>query len=407
MSEATATQVDIAIVGGGMVGASLALALAGTSKRVLLIEAVAPDSGSQPSFDDRTTALGNGSRRVFETLGVWPRLAAHAGTVAEIRVSDAGRAGAARLTAAEQGLEALGYVVPNRALGVALWQQLAAQPSIAIRNPAQLRGLQLDAQAACLQVSVGGATETVIARAVVAADGAQSLVRAAAGIAAEVEDYEQVAVVVHVSTDCPSNRIAYERFTATGPLAVLPLPDGRYTVVWTLAPDRAQQVRSLDDSAFAAALQQDFGWRIGRIGRVGARAAYPLRLSRAEGMVGTRAVLVGNAAQALHPVAGQGFNLGLRDAALLAEILAAAADPGAPAVLEDYERRRAIDRRGMIGFTDGLVRLFASERPGVAFGRNLGLSLFDLAPGAKRALSRLSWGFGGDTPRLLRGLPVS
>jgi 2-octaprenyl-6-methoxyphenol hydroxylase len=407
MSAEAVTQVDIAIVGGGMVGASLALALAGTARRVLLIEAVTPDSSSQPSFDDRTTALGNGSRRVFETLGVWPRLAAHAGKVAQIRVSDAGRAGAARLTASEQGLEALGYVVPNRQIGLALWQQLAAQPSIAIRNPAQVVELQLNADEAHLQVSVGGATEKVIARAVVAADGAQSLVRAAAGIAAEVEDYEQVAVVVHVSTDVPSNCIAYERFTPTGPLAVLPLADGRYTVVWTLAPDRAQQACALDDAAFGAALQFDFGWRIGRMTRVGARVAYPLRLSRAESMVGTRAVLVGNAAQSLHPVAGQGFNLGLRDAALLAEILAAAPDPGAPAVLEDYERRRAVDRRGMIGFTDGLVRLFASDHPGVALGRNLGLALFDLAPGAKRALSRLSWGFGGDTPRLLRGLPVS
>ncbi len=407
MNVAAPTQVDIAIVGGGMVGASLALALAGSSKQVLLIEAVAPDSSLQPSFDERTTALGNGSRRVFETLGVWPRLAAHAGTVAEIRVSDAGRAGAARLTAAEQGLEALGYVVPNRALGLALWQQLAAQPSIAIRNPAQLTELQLHANEARLQVSVGGATEAVAARVVVAADGAQSLVRAAAGIAAEVEDYQQVAVVVHVTTDRPSAGIAYERFTATGPLAVLPLADGRYTVVWTLAPDRAQQVCSLDDSSFGVALQLDFGWRIGRITRVGARAAYPLRLSRAESMMGTRAVLVGNAAQSLHPVAGQGFNLGLRDAALLAEILAAAPDPGAPAVLEDFERRRATDRRGMIKFTDGLVHLFASDHPGVAFGRALGLSLFDLAPGAKRALSRLSWGFGGDTPRLLRGLPVT
>jgi 2-octaprenyl-6-methoxyphenol hydroxylase len=413
MNVASATRVDIAIVGGGMVGASLALALAPTRKRVLLIEAVVPGSTHQPSFDERTTALGNGSRRVFETLGVWPLLAAHAGAVTEIRVSDAGQAGAARLTALEQGLEALGYVVPNRQLGLALWQQLAAQPSISIRNPAQLCELQLDADEARLRVSADGAAgtsdnaETVIARVVVAADGAQSLVRAAAGITAAVEDYEQVAVVVHVATDVPSSGIAYERFTATGPLAALPLADGRYTIVWTLAPERAQQVGALDDAGFAAALQHDFGWRIGRIMRVGARASYPLRLSRAESMVGTRAVLVGNAAQSLHPVAGQGFNLGLRDAALLAEILAAAPDPGAPAVLEDYERRRAIDRRGMIKFTDGLVRLFASDHPGLRLGRNLGLALFDLAPGAKRALSRLSWGFGGDTPRLLRGLPVS
>ncbi len=411
MTAAARTQVDIAIVGGGMVGASLALALAATSRSVLVVEAHVPDARDQPSFDERTTALGNGSRLVFETLGVWPALATHAVAVREIRVSDAGRAGAARLTAAEQGLEALGYVVPNRALGRALWEQLAAHPSIAIRMPARVRELKFAADAARFMIDPAGADgsrarEAVEARVVVAADGAHSLVRAAAGIGAEIEDYDQVAVVVHVATDLPSTGIAYERFTKTGPLAVLPLGDGCYTVVWTLAPDRAREVYALDDSSFVDALQADFGWRIGRIARIGTRATYPLRLSRAERMTGTRAVLVGNAAQSLHPVAGQGFNLGLRDAALLAELLAAAPDPGAASVLENYERRRAADRRGMIGFTDGLVRLFGSERPGFALARNLGLTVFDLAPGPKRALSRLSWGFGRDAPRLLRGLPV-
>ena len=406
MTSPAPTQVDIAIVGGGMVGASLALALAATTRRVLLVEAHVPDAQDQPSFDERTTALGNGSRRVFETLGIWPALAECAVAVQEIRVSDAGRAGAARLTAAEQGLGALGYVVPNRALGRALWQRLLAHPSLMIRNPARLKALRLEADAARLTVDREGADELVESRVVVAADGAQSLVRAMAGIGAEVEDYEQVAVVVHVATDLPSSGIAYERFTKTGPLAVLPLSDGRYTVVWTLAPDRARAVCALDDLSFIAALQTDFGWRIGRIARIGTRATYPLRLSRAERMTGTRAVLVGNAAQSLHPVAGQGFNLGLRDAALLAELLAAAPDPGAPSVLESYERRRVTDRRGMIGFTDGLVRLFGSDRAGFALARNLGLTMFDVAPWPKRALSRLSWGFGREAPRLLRGLPV-
>ncbi len=407
MSAPLPTRVDVAIVGGGMVGASLALALGGSGKRVVLIEAVAPGAAGQPSFDDRTTALGNGSRRVFETLGVWPHLAAHAGAVLEIRVSDAGHPGAARLSAAEQGLEALGYVVPNRQLGAALWKQLAAHSAIAIRNPAQVSEVRLAADGAQLTLDAGGQRESIAAQVVVAADGAHSLVRAAAGIGAEIVDYDQVAVVVHVATDRAAAGIAYERFTATGPLAVLPLADGHYTVVWTLAPERARQVCALGDAQFIDELQRGFGWRIGRIHRAGARAAYPLQLSRAETMVGQRAVLVGNAAQSLHPVAGQGFNLGLRDAALLAEILAAAPDPGAPAVLESYELRRAADRRGMIGFTDGLVRLFANDRPGAALARNVGLVFFDMAPGAKRALSRLSWGFGGDAPRLLRGLPVS
>ena len=402
MSNRAATVVDVAIVGGGMVGASLALALGGSGKRVALIEAVVADAAGQPSFDDRTTALGNGSRRIFESLGVWQHLDAHAGAVREIRVSDAGHYGAARLSAAEQGLEALGYVVSNRHIGAALWKQLAAQPAIALRCPARVLEVQLGADRARLTVQAGA--ELVEARVVVAADGAHSLVRAAAGISALVEDYNQVAVVVHVLTDQLASGVAYERFTATGPLAVLPLADGRYTVVWTVTPARATQLLALGDAEFIDEMQRGFGWRIGRIVRAGARAAYPLRLSRADAMTGRRAVLVGNAAQALHPVAGQGFNLGLRDAALLAEILAAAPDPGAAAVLEDYERRRAADRRGMIRFTDGLVKLFASERPAVAAARSAGLLLFDVVPAAKRALSRLSWGFGGDSPRLMRGL---
>jgi 2-octaprenyl-6-methoxyphenol hydroxylase len=374
---------------------------------VVLIEAVPLDGAGQPSFDDRTTALGNGSRRIFEALGVWRHLAAHAGPVREIRVSDAGRFGAAGLCAADQGLEALGYVVSNRHIGAALWQELAQRPQILVRNPARVLKVRLEHDGA--QLTVGGTAETeeFAARVVVAADGAQSLMRGAAGIAALVEDYRQVAVVVHIATDRPASGVAYERFTSTGPLAVLPLVDGRYTVVWTLSPERAAQVLGLDTAAFMAELQRSFGWRIGRIHQAGARGSYPLSLSRAESMAGPRTVLVGNAAQALHPVAGQGFNLGLRDAALLAELFAQAPDPGAPALLEDFERRRTADRRGMIGFTDGLVKLFASDAPGVPLLRNIGLTLFDLAPSAKDALARLSWGFGGDTPRLMRGLPVA
>jgi 2-octaprenyl-6-methoxyphenol hydroxylase len=414
MSGPAHTDVEVAIVGGGMVGASLALALTGSGRRVALIEAVVADAAGQPSFDDRTSALGNGSRRIFEALGVWQHLQPYAGAVREIRVSDAGHFGAARLSAAEQGLDALGYVVSNRHIGAALWRQLAAHPEILVRCPARVLDVQLGADHVQLSlqagtdgdVSQGTRAERLSARVVVAADGAQSLVRSAAGISALIEDYQQVAVVVHVATDRPAAGIAYERFTATGPLAVLPLADGRYTVVWTVAPERATQLLALADAAFVDELQRSFGWRIGRIVRAGARASYPLRLSRADGLTGQRAVLVGNAAQALHPVAGQGFNLGLRDAALLAEVLAAAPDPGAPAVLEDYERRRGTDRRGMIGFTDGLVKLFASERRFVSAARGAGLLLFDIAPAAKRALSRLSWGFGGDSPRLMRGLPA-
>ncbi len=300
----------------------------------------------------------------------------------------------------------------NRHIGAALWKQLGASRGVMVRCPARVLGVELGTDWAQLRLlasdaaqagTVGGA-ELVRARVVVAADGAHSLVRATAGIGALVEDYGQVALVVHLATDRPASGTAYERFTATGPLAVLPLADGRYTLVWTVAPGRAAGLLALGDAEFIAELQRSFGWRIGRILRAGARASYPLRLSRAEKLTGRRAVLVGNAAQALHPVAGQGFNLGLRDAALLAEILATAPDPGAAAVLEGYERRRGRDRRGMIGFTDGLVRLFADGRPYVGTARSAGLLLFDLSPTAKRALARLSWGFGGESPRLMRGL---
>jgi 2-octaprenyl-6-methoxyphenol hydroxylase len=222
-----------------------------------------------------------------------------------------------------------------------------------------------------------------------------------------VADYQLVAIVAAVGTDRPAAGIAYERFTATGPLAVLPLADGHYTVVWTVAPQRASELMACDDAQFLAKLQQCFGWRVGRMLRVGRRNTYALALSRASALGGRRCVLVGNAAQALHPVAGQGFNLGLRDAATLAECIAGAADPGDPALLAQYAAARLADRRGMIGFTDGLVHLFASQQPGIEALRRLGLALFDLAPPAKRALSRLSWGFSSPAPRLMRGLPLT
>jgi 2-octaprenyl-6-methoxyphenol hydroxylase len=335
------TSVDVAIVGGGLVGASLALALAPTRRSVLLIEAVPPDSAAQPSFDDRSSALGNGSRRVLETLGVWPHLAAAATPITAIHVSDAGHFGAARLEAAELGLEAFGYVVPNRAIGAALWRALEPAP-VARRVGAQVERVDLDPTAARLTVKdAAGGVEHVSARVVVAADGAHSRVRAAAGIDAEVQDYHQVAIVANLEAERRSGGIAYERFTPTGPLVLLPITAGRYTVVWTLAPERAEHMLASPEAEFVAELQRCLGWRVGRVRMAGKRASYPLALARAQAMAGTRAVLVGNAAQALHPIAAQGFNLGLRDAAALAERLAAAADPGADAVLADYARARA------------------------------------------------------------------
>jgi 2-octaprenyl-6-methoxyphenol hydroxylase len=333
-------------------------------------------------------------------------MAAAASPIREIHVSDAGGFGVARLSAARQGLDALGFVVPNRVIGAALWERLRALPQLAIHSPASIAAVELGESEVRLRLA-GGTSVSLAARLAVGADGAGSALREIAGIGAEVADYRQVAIVAAVGTDRPAAGVAYERFTATGPLAVLPLADGHYTVVWTAAPERASELMACDDAHYLNELQRCFGWRVGRLLRVGRRSAYPLALSRASALVGRRCVLVGNAAQALHPVAGQGFNLGLRDAATLAECVAGAADAGDPALLSQYAAERLADRRGMIGFTDGLVRLFASQQPGVGALRRLGLALFDLAPPAKRAMSRLSWGFSSRASRLMRGLPLA
>lgn len=405
------SQVDVAIVGGGLVGASLALALAPTGLKTALIEGVAPDANTQPSFDDRTTALGNGTRRSFEALGIWSQVAPQAAPIRRIHVSDAGRFGFARLEASEHGIDAFGYVVTNRLLGTALRAAMTTLPDLDLRMPAKCTGVAL--HEGDIELATEPAASPLRARLVVAADGADSKVRAAAGLAATIEDYRQVAIVSHVRSSRPADGTAYERFTPDGPFAVLPLFDGAYGVVWTLAPEAAERVLALSDKDYLAALQGEFGWRIGRLLSVGKRNAYPLRLSRAETLTGQRVVLIGNAAQGLHPVAGQGFNLGLRDAATLAELLAevvrrdgARADVGSPEVLREFVSRRTADRDGVTRFTDGLVKLFGDTRPGVPLLRDLGLLLFDLSPTAKQALSRLSWGFAGRTPRLGRGLGV-
>jgi len=397
-----------------MVGASLALALAATPLSVVMIEAVPPDppaiaAGSEGdasvSFDDRTTALGNGARRIFETLGAWEQIARQAASIRQIHVSDAGRFGFARLRAEEHGLAAFGYTVSNRHLGQVIWQALRTHARVQLLAPARVRGAQLSAAQALLTIDRQGAPTTLRARLVVAADGAHSLVKQAAGIGSRSSDYRQVAVVCVVRTDSPATGVAFERFTDTGPLALLPRFDRSFGVIWTLPPEAAAEQLTCTPDEFCRRLQQRFGWRAGRIVSVGTRASYPLSLVHAGSSIGERVALIGNAAQALHPIAAQGFNLGLRDVAVLAELIGPADDPGAASVLEDYASRRAADRRGMIRFTDQLVRVFGERSALIGAARDLALLLFDLSPPAKQALSRLSWGFGA-LPRLSRGLPL-
>jgi 2-octaprenyl-6-methoxyphenol hydroxylase len=440
---------DIAIVGGGMVGGSLAVSLEGLGLRVALIEAVPHDSASQPSFDERTTALSNGSRRILETLGLWPAVSGAATPIRKIHVSDQGRFGFARVDAAEQGLTAMGYVVPNRSLGAALWARLSRSGSVRVFCPAHVTRVHPTDRSVELNISAGrgedtvradarrdegagrnesavgagspaagspaaessAGTDVIEARLVVAADGAQSAVRSAFGVAAEVRDYEQTAVTTAVLPQRFHEYVAYERFTASGPMALLPLADGRCTLVLTLKPDVARAALAWSDEEFIGEVQRRFGFRLGRFLKVGRRVPYPLSLTRSDRSSSGRCVMVGNAAQGLHPVAGMGFNLGLRDAASLAELVADRQrvphpDLGDGTVQADYDAWRAADRGGIIAFTDGLIRVFANPLGTVRRLRDLGLLAFDVLPPAKSALSRLSTGASGRIPKLARGVAL-
>ncbi len=428
---AGASGFDIVVAGGGMVGASLVVALLPLGLRIALIESIPFGAASQPSFDERTTALSNGSRRILAGIGVWQDIADDASAIRRIHVSDRGRFGFARLDAREQGVEALGYVMPNRVLGAALWARLSASPACQIIAPARVAEVRTTQDGVQVRIERegrgpgtsagagngdgsgdgngnGSGEGTITARLLVVADGANSTIRAALGVEATTWDYEQTAIIVNVETQRPHDGVAYERFTPSGPIAVLPIGERRCAVIWTLAPETAQRTLALDDAAFLSLLQESFGFRLGRFLRVGKRAAYPLSLTRAHERIGPRVVIIGNAAQGLHPIAGQGFNLGLRDVATLAEVIADdLAHVGEPAPLERYDEWRRTDRRSIIAFTDGLVRLFGNPLLPVKLLRDVGMLLFDLTPPAKDAFAALSMGVSGRLPRLARGRELS
>lgn len=410
MSDPHAQRCDVAIAGGGLVGATLALALARLDLAVVLIEASPFGSAGQPSFDERTTALSNGSRRIFAALDVWPWLEREATPIRRIHVSDQGRFGFARIDAEQQGLQALGHVVINRAMGAALWRRLQ-QTSVKIIAPARVQAMRCRDDHQQVECELGdGKTLVVAARLAIAADGARSVLRESAGVGAETWDYRQTALVSNVLTQRFHDHVAYERFTPAGPLALLPMSEGRIGLIWTFDSDAAPAMAQLADADFIERLQRAFGFRLGRFMRVGARQLYPLALTRADQHTAVRLAVVGNAAQALHPIAGQGFNLGLRDAASLAEVLADARaqsgggfDPGDALVLDRYREWRAADRSNIVRFTDGLVRLFTQPFAPVRVLRDAGLLAFDLLPAAKGALSQLSLGAAGRVPKLARG----
>jgi len=405
---------DLVIVGGGMVGASLACALRDSGMKILVIEAVPLTAAAPPSFDDRSIALAYGGKRIFETMGAWPAVdQLGVAPIEHIHVSDRGRFGFTRLHAREAGLPALGYVVENRVLGAGLLSVLQPASAIEWLCPATVSALSIDSDSATLTVQQGESTRTIHTRLVVAADGADSAVREQLGITFDRTEYDQAAVVTNAAVSRPSATTAYERFTETGPLAVLPMRgdrDNRVGVVWSTTRQQADTLLGWSDEEFLAHLQARFGERLGSFTRLGKRTSYPLRLTTVREHVRPRAVIIGNAAHTVHPVAGQGFNLGLRDVAALAEVLVdarrAGQDIGEVAVLRRYADWRVRDTRVISAFTHGLLRVFSNDIPPLAFLRNLGLIAVDLLPPAKRGFIRITSGLAGRLPRLARGLPL-
>lgn len=405
------TDFDIVIVGGGMVGASLAGALCGSDVRVAVVEAAPLGTEFQPSNNDRTVALAYGSRCILESIGIWSGLERLGVTPIEhIHISHRGLFGVTRLNADDMDLPALGYVVENRALGSVLWTRLKDVSNVTWLCPATVEDIVIDDKTAMVSVKQAGETRTLRTRLVVGADGTHSAVRRLLAIPAERTDYAQVAVVATVAAGLPHRNTAYERFTDTGPLAALPMRDNRCAIVWSTRTEEADTMLGWSDAEFLAHLQDRFGDRLGRFSESGARARYPLALTRVPQQPRARMVLIGNAAHTVHPVAGQGFNLGLRDVAALAEVVTAAtregADVGDVSVLRRYLEWRQRDTQVTEFLTDALIRIFSSRSAAFALTRGVGLVAVDLLLPVKRRLLRITSGLAGRLPRLARGLPL-
>lgn len=421
MATTKETDYDILIAGGGMIGTSLGLALAPLRLRVGIVEAVARGAEQQSSFDDRSTALSRSSQRTFEAMGLWPDIVAAATPIKHIHVSDKGHFGFSHIDAQEQKAEALGYVVINRVLGQVLQSALAEVDGLDFMCPARICGVRTFDDEVTATVEENGAQRELTCRLLVAADGANSSVRDMIGISATKVDYEQWAVIGNLLPEkAPANR-AFERFTATGPVAMLPVADDRAAFVWIVPPATAQELLALADDEFTGRLQETFGYRLGKFSKIGKRAAYPLALTKANGLIARRSVVVGNAAHGLHPVAAQGFNLGMRDVAALCDCIYDAhienakrlrsgqvgpPDPGLPTVLDNYANWRRSDQKKLVHITDGIVRLFGDQRRPVRVLRNLGMLAFDVIPGVRKTFAKHTMGLAGRLPRLSRGVPL-
>ena len=407
MSQSTEqlNQFDITIVGGGMVGISLALLLAAQQRwKVLVVEAKeikhTDTTQYSTSFDARSTALSWSSRSILQKMAVWQHIEQHAQAISSIHVSDRGHFGLTRLEAEEAGVNALGYVVENSWLGSVLIQQ-AKQADISLKDDAKIISIQPRAESMQLTIESDGQQQLINSKLLVVADGADSSCGKKLGISQQRKAYDHSAIIANISLEQAHNKVAYERFTDQGPMALLPLTDfendHRCALVWTQPSGQADELMTSDDSEFLTQLQARFGDRLGKFKRVGERVCYPLALTTSEEQVRRRLVVVGNAAHSLHPVAGQGFNLSLRDLDCLAKCLAdqpKQADVGELEPLLSYQKQRETDQRNTLIFTDNLTKLFGLSSSTVALGRNSGLLLMDLVPTLRNQFAHFGMGTG-------------
>jgi len=398
------TEFDLLIVGGGMVGASLAIALENSELTIGLIETHPLKSNSQPSYDDRGIALSYGSQRIFDSMGLWSDIAAYATPIKQIHISDRGRFGVTRLSADAEHVPALGQVLLARELGFQLNQRLQQQANLTLLCPAQVEKLNQHTDAVELTLNTG---QHYSAKLVVAADGKNSTIRQLLGIGSWQQHYQQTALTANISTDKKHQGWAYERFTDTGPLALLPMSENRSSLVWTVKTGEEKALLALSDADFLQRLQQRFGYRAGRFVRVGQRHSHPLTLMQADMPIQHRIVFIGNAAHSLHPIAGQGFNLGLRDVAVLAELLHNEHDDcGNMQILHRYQQWREQDQDHVVKATDNLVKLFSNDIKMLGHLRGAGLAIMDNLPFAKHWLAQNSMGLGQKQPRLGRGMQL-
>lgn len=390
---------DILILGGGLVGSSLACALDGRGLRIGLVEASLP-SVSPPGFDERKLALAAASINALDALGILAQLPVPASPIRRIHVSRAGDFGAVRLAASDSGRESFGAVVPASALGLALERRLTSLADLQLLRPACVTGLRPAADSMRVELTQDGQSSSLTTRLLVAADGTRSFARAALGIAVAEYDYQQTLLVCSLATDRPADGGAYERFSEHGPVALLPMGQD-YGAICAVPGSEAAAITALDDAAYAAYFQQRFGWRAGRIRRVGKRSAYPVARVIAEKLTAERTVLVGNAAQTIHPIGAQGFNLGLRDALTLAELIGDG-DPGSERLLAVYAAARAEDRERTLAFSDGLVRVTGNPSPSMQLLRSFGLLALAHVPGLSAPLVAGAMGYRGRVPTLAR-----